>query len=509
MAAETTLFLLHVIGFAGLLWLGLYGIARGRLGGVAMLTTITALASSLFFLYGGILESLFTGPADVWLAIDRLGWFCDVLPLALWLHLSLRLNPFATGASWARAVLWADYSLCALIVFLGTATDLMRHYVALGQDPSGPLYGLYTGYLLVCTAVATVNLAAVRGRGASSEEVAPVSPVVMRLLVVGALCFLAGSSYESFRALLQADWPELAAFALLLAGLGAVAATVAVRSALLLGTDVRRDYLYSATGLAALLAPFLIITGALVGFDDPRRRCLVLAITALITILHTLGGRAREWLDAAFFSLPVREERAAARAYLEALAAPPAGPSPELATRKQFDDAVRRALTHLSDPTKLATSPLLNLRSVARAIEDDTLEDNRLNRAAALKETLLDLLDGLKPAGSVGGPTADAARFYNCLYYPYVLGISRRRAPTIQRQLRERRQRDGGHRSDTERIVDWLLQLDEDTFYKWQRRGSDTIAAALRERERALGEVVPSEVPETTAAVGEPSIALV
>src|SRR5437868_3025480 len=98
MAAETPLFLLHVIGFAGFLWLGLYVFARGQRGSVATLTCLSSSATCLFFLYGAILMSLHDGPADLWLAIDRLGWACDVLPIALWLHLSIRLNPDAAHA---------------------------------------------------------------------------------------------------------------------------------------------------------------------------------------------------------------------------------------------------------------------------------------------------------------------------------------------------------------------------------------------------------------------------
>ena len=191
----------------------------------------------------------------------------------------------------------------------------------------------------------------------------------------------------------------------------------------------------------------------------------------------------------------VRQERSAARAYEAALAVQPAGPHPDLATTKAFDDAVRRALTHLSDPTKLATSPLLNLTVVAQGVRDQQLEDNRLNRAAVLKEVLLDLLDGLRPADGGGRVTSDAWRYYNCLYYPYVRGIGRRRAPSVLRQLAERRKREGGPRGDLEQVLDWLLQVDEDTFYKWQRRGSDTIAAALREREAALGGALPAASP--------------
>jgi hypothetical protein len=55
----------------------------------------------------------------------------------------------------------------------------------------------------------------------------------------------------------------------------------------------------------------------------------------------------------------------------------------------------------------------------------------------------------------------------------------------VLRTLREHRLRKGGPRSELETALDWLLQVDEDTYYKWQRRGSDTIALALRERERA------------------------
>jgi len=142
--------------------------------------------------------------------------------------------------------------------------------------------------------------------------------------VGGALCFLVGSGYESLRELLHIVWPELATYLLLLAGLGAVLATVAVRSALLLGINVRRDFLYSATVLAALLAALLILTGGLVGFDDARSRWLIVGLVAVLTPFHPLSDRMRDWLDGAFFSAAVREERAAARAYIEALATPPA-----------------------------------------------------------------------------------------------------------------------------------------------------------------------------------------
>ncbi len=506
MSEVIPLFLLHLLGFAGFLWLGLYALTHGDGGRRALLTGNTALITSCFFLFGGVVPTLHGNALYPW--VNRATWWADVVPIALWLHLSLRLN--RRGWRLRRRALWASYGAAAVLTVLGSGTDLLR---VAGSSTIGPAYGAYVAYLFIATGVAVVNLARMersaghldtsrRGRGAlavagnatthvrSSRDSAPT-----RLLVAGAVCFLLGAGYLALNTLVRSHLLEFPAYILLLAGLGAVGVTVAMRSALLLGRDVRRDVVYSFTGLAVLLALYLVVTAALLGFEDARRQVFAFVLVGLVTTGHTLYDVIRDRLDAAFFTPAVREERAAARAYTDALGTQPVGPHPDLATRKAFDDAVRRALTNLTDPTKLATTPLLTLTVVARGVVDAHLEDNRLNRAAVLRDILLDLLDGLRPHTSTTRVTDDAWRYYNCLYYPYVRGIGRRRAPTVLRQLTERRQRDGGPRSDLEQVLAWLLKIDEDTFYKWQRRGSDTVAAALRDRERAAGGIVPEPLP--------------
>ena len=515
MSDSAVLFLIQLLGYVGFLWLGLYILSRGDSGKVAALTGITALLTACFFLFSALTRRI--PDLDALRAVDRAGWWSAVLPPALWLHLSLRLNPGAVRLTLRQPAIAMAYGAAALITLLGLSTDLLRNYHdrAATLDvptPAGPLYGLYVAFLLGCAGFATLNLLrmtrhphhnaqGVPGTRAQSPDGAeataaggslPSSADETRFLAVGAIFFLLGVAYISINILMRAYWSEIPAYILILSGLTAVAATVMIHSSLLLGTDVRRDALYSMVGLATLLVPYLLASWLLVGFNDLRHVLLTAIVATLITAPYTLRDRGRAWLDAAFFTPVVREEREAARAYVAALATPPAGPHPDLSTVKQFDDAVRRALTHLSDPTKLATSPLLNLGVVGRAVADGATEDNRLNRAAALKEILLELLEGLRPSDGPGGITGDPWRYYNCLYYPYVRGIGRRRAPTVLRQLQERRQRDGTPRTDLERVADWLLQVDEDTFYKWQRRGSDTIAAALREREQAAGGVVPA-----------------
>ena len=482
---DTALFVVHVLGFAAFFWYGLYVLTRGDGGRVARLTGITALATAALFGFGSLLEALNTVSRENRLILDRAQWWSGVAPAALWLQLSFHL-----GGTWEirsrQLIIQVAYGAAAVLIVLGTFTDLVRNYPSRGAlDAVGPLYIVYIMFLLACAGLALANFLRLPSRDTT------ITRAVTRMLIAGAICFIGGVSAFALYEFQGTTWSQLPAWLLLLAGLGAVGGTVGIQSNLLLGTDVRRDFLYNATGLALLPAPYLGACAALVGLDDTRPRLLALVLTVLTTAGYTLYGQVGKWLDAAFFSPTVREERASARAYVEALATQPVGPNPELATLKSFDDAVRRAITHLSDPTKLATSPLLNLHVVARGIQEQQLEENRLNRAAVLKEMLIDLLTALKPAAGVGGVTGEAARFYNCLYFPYVRGIGRRRAPTVLRQLQERRGREGGAPSDTERVVNWLLQVDEDTFYKWQRRGSDTVAAALRERETAAGGVVP------------------
>lgn len=167
---------------------------------------------------------------------------------------------------------------------------------------------------------------------------------------------------------------------------------------------------------------------------------------------------------------------------------------------KAFDNAVRRAITHLCDPTRLAVSPLLPLACVTAGLHDQGLEDTPFQRVAVLKTVLSDLVNGLRPHGRTDGCTGTAFRFYNCLYYPYVLGITRRQAPAVLRDLRERREQAGGPRTEQEQVLIWLLQVDENTYYKWQRRASDTIAHILREREQRLGGGTPSTESHAVSA---------
>ena len=144
---------------------------------------------------------------------------------------------------------------------------------------------------------------------------------------------------------------------------------------------------------------------------------------------------------------------------------------------------VRKALTGLKNPPQLAKSPLLSLALVERRVARAGQEDNRLNRVVALRELLIEQIEGLRPdSDGSAHRVGDAWRFYNVLYYPYVRELSRKSALAEVRRLGEERRRNGQREpGELEQVLAWLADVDEDTFYKWQRRASDTIATILWE----------------------------
>ena len=514
MGQDTTTYLIDFLGFGGFLWIGLYVVTRGDRGRMAYLTGGTAVATSCFFFFNCWLKSVH---GDAAVSLNRWSWWASILPATLWLQLSLDLGPQVLRVHWRVLVARANLAAAAVLIALGTFTNMERDYAhPTAQRPvdSGPIFAFYVAYMVACLAIAAANLGRIclagmqdvhaldmtaGDEGAASAQRLRTSEVVQ--LVIAALFFLIGAGYLALNELEDAhrdQWPGLL---LLLIGLGVAGATVVLRSAVLFGKDLRRDSLHGFVAYGTVILPALAILTWLVGFGDGRRCLAALLVVATITAAQALHESLHEGLDLLFFPPAVRDARAAARAYEQALATPPAGASPALATRKAFDDAVRRAITHLQDPTWLATSSLVQLQAVGKRLAESGQEDNRLDRAAALKEILLELLDGLRPNGRTGGVTSDAYRYYNCLYYPYVQGISRRRLPALQRRLQERRAQEGSTKSDHERVVDWLLLQDDATFYRWQRRASDTLAAALREREVAAGGAVPEAEPASVSGI--------
>jgi hypothetical protein len=348
----------------------------------------------------------------------------------------------------------------------------------------------------------------VRGHAAGDHALAR----QLSVLAGGALFFLAGALWLTTRKNWSLPISILPGFLCLFIGLAALGYGVAHFGLLLDGQNVQRDFVYNLTGIALLN----LLYGGLLALAGPATVVSALALVMLVTFTHTTFDMGRNILDRLFFSPPERDARAEARDYASALGTTPVTAStPELEQREQapelidqpleeqpaedagsptlerekaFPAQVRKALTGLKSPPQLAKSPLLSLALVEQRVARTGQEDNRLNRVVALRELLIEQIEGLRP-NSDGSPhrVGEAWRFYNVLYYPYVRELSRKSALAEARRLREERRRNGQREpGELEQVLTWLADVDEDTFYKWQRRASDTIATILWEENHKI-----------------------
>jgi hypothetical protein len=116
------------------------------------------------------------------------------------------------------------------------------------------------------------------------------------------------------------------------------------------------------------------------------------------------------------------------------------------------------------------------------------------------------MIEQLRPADGASYGTTEAWRSYNVLYFPYVREISKKQAYAEAHRLAEQRRRNGIREpGELELALEWLSDIDEDTFYKWQRRASDTLATILREEEARLQGNRPNIASENPATANPAS----
>jgi hypothetical protein len=503
----------QVAGFGLFLWVGLYLLARApSRTPLIVVSAIGLFAQAAYFATGALADT--TTDLGWFLVLEKGFWWTTVLPVATWFHVSSLIarrpsRPVSRRAArllfTRRVVLVYTAALC--ITLFGSIGDLIvdyAHPLRLGDSyavGSGTAYPVYIVYLGATAAGALVNLVRALQRSARRSESA--GPAILRqlwLLVGGGLFFLAGGLWIAVRKYWELPVSTLPGFLCLFVGLLALAYSIVHFGLLLEGQNIRRDFVYSLTGIMlmnVLYVGLLVTAGRLSAAG-------LLALVGLVTVTHTSFDSGRAVLDRLFFNRDEQTARAEARDYATALATlpvatpgllPEGAPAPPETTpiaieaappqaddEKHFKDAVRRALTSLKSPPRLAQSPLLGLIMVEGRVTQTGLADNRLNRVAALRELLIEQIEGLRPSDASGAKVGDAWRFYNVLYYPYVRELSRKAALAEVRRLAEERRRAGQRApGDLEQVLSWLADVDEDTFYKWQRRASDTIATMLWE----------------------------
>jgi len=442
-----------VVGFGLAWWLGLYLVARDPRKPVLRRAGVGLLA------YAGALGCAALRAAGESEPIAAVQGVLLCLPALAWTGAVLRLLP--NTPRWLdRAWLFGQVPLVCVV--LATMVGDVAALAGLGS--------LGTPARVALTVLVLGPLAAVVvGLGVQWRRLRPA--LGGGVLAVASLQFALGAVALVFPLGWLPDWLLMAGIAadLLLLGL-AVALFDAFDEGETLAADLRRSLL-TAAALAALFGSQVGLAIALgEGLTRPLAVLLLGTVGAAITV-QVLGRTISAALDRIAFpgDATLRQNRADLREVADALPRKATSPLDDL-DDEEFARITRRALAHYGDLGKLVNSPLtalpaIDLRLAARGAPDQPLE-----RATELKELLLASIQRLKPRDGDFG-TSDEWRFYNALYYSYVVGI----------RPYSRRARHDGLDPDARRALEWFSrQVPERTLYNWQNSAARIIATDLR-----------------------------
>jgi hypothetical protein len=196
-----------------------------------------------------------------------------------------------------------------------------------------------------------------------------------------------------------------------------------------------------------------------------RDSTLLLILLAFGILTQTFSNTLHSLLDGLTLPRKLNDERLTLRQTADALPLLASRTlEPDSVNEAQFTRLTRRALSHLGDLPKLATSPLVNLPAVQGA--------NPLDRAQALKSLLAQSIQKLKPQSEAKFGTTDEWRYYNALHFPYVLGL---------KPYTRRADYDSLDESSCA-ALDWFqTSVPERTLHNWQNTAAKLIAEELRE----------------------------
>ncbi len=233
-----------------------------------------------------------------------------------------------------------------------------------------------------------------------------------------------------------------------------------------------------------ITATMLIATGI-----TPAMLSLLFATITVAVALQSFAPLIQRGIDHFVLARQplVIEERAELRTLADSLprhvpAAPmgqPASP-PRASTQDdkiQYDEEefvrlTRRALSQLDDLNKLATNPLIQLPIITARLAGRAGNDSTLERAQELRALLTEAIAQLKPPEETAFGTTNAWRYYNALYFPYVVGLK----PYSRRTTQD------GLETATQQALDWFrAQVPERTLYNWQNAAAYLVAQYVRE----------------------------
>ena len=205
------------------------------------------------------------------------------------------------------------------------------------------------------------------------------------------------------------------------------------------------------SGVLVLIASF---------FSKDQALLLLLLTFGILT--QTFSNPLQSLLDRLTLPQETRQERQALRQTADELSRL-ASLDSAVMSDEHYTRLTRRAFSHLGDLPKLAASPLVNLPVVQGT--------NPLDRAHALRSLIVQSIQKLKPRSDMEFGSTDEWRYYNALYFPYVLGLK----PYTRRA-------DYDSLDDVSRAaLDWFrTSVPERTLHNWQNAAAKLIAEDIR-----------------------------
>ncbi|MGY4711242.1 hypothetical protein ACXDF8_17035 [Mycolicibacterium sp. CBM1] len=387
-------------------WLGLYLLARDPRKLVLALASVglcgfAAVVALDAVRVVSVAHAELLSRVEVYLvAVPGVAWFAVVLELAR------ALDTWRSRAT--------ELSLVAVVA----ALTLLGAGMAGGVD--GPLRA---GHWVMFGAISLSTL------GAMVVAVRrPCQPVrVAGVVIIATLFFALGNAILVIPLGLVPSWLALASTGVDVLLLGVA---VALWDAFDEGQALRSDMLRSIAGtlvVAVLFGGQALIGMAVTGTDGPGRTALTVLLFTTLAVaisINVLADPLAGLLDRLAFSRSPRlaAERAALRSTEAALPLVSPNPLDDL-DEETFVRLTRRALGHYGDLSKLVASPLTQLPEIDRRLVARGGPDQPLERANELKALLADRIGRLKPRDSGEFGTTEQWRYYNSLYFPYVVGV--------------------------------------------------------------------------------------
>jgi hypothetical protein len=433
-------------------WLGLYLLARDprkpalALAAVGLCGFAIVVAADAVRVVGqlGLLSRL-----EIYLsAVPGVAWFAVLLELA---------RPSDRWVGRARE--WLLVCAVAAAALTGAA---------LAGSVDGPVR---PGHWLMFAVISLSTL------GAMAKAVArPAQPVSVTGVVVVATCFFALANEILIIPLkVVPSGLALAATSIDVLLLGVA---VALWDAFDEGQALRADMLRSVVGTAAVAVLFggqvLIGLAATRGEATTQTALTVLLFTSLAIAvavqvfadpLSGLADRLAFWRSPA-----LRSHRAALRGTEAALPLRSASPLDDV-DDDTFARLTRRALGHYGDLSKLVASPLTALPVIDERLAARGASDAPLERANELRALLADHIARLKPRDDGEFGTTEQWRYYNSLYFPYVVGV---RAYAQDATA-------AGLDPTARQAWQWLVtEVPQRSLHNWQNAAARLIATDLR-----------------------------